>query len=367
MADECIFPEEILHKIFLRMPTKPLLQLKCLSKHWNSVISNSSFMKSRSRRMIIPPVLPLHAIDNSVQGNDMNHSMIKLHFPYAMLEDKDVTIVGSFNGIVFLVLKNKKVSRLHEMILYNPFTGAFKIVPDPPRYCHSNYVYGFGYGTTLDDLKIFRIMVHKSCGSRFYDTFNLKSGAWSSPSELIGDHHFLKYSGTFINGFLYLVAAKDRHWRPLILALDMHKMVFSEILIPSGCKWNCLGTFDGHLCMICTKTNDLELWILNDLDFGNIWSKKCSAKYPSISDNDKMSSILCVLDDGKLLLLMSPSNQLIVYDMFKEAYKEVNTLTSFSQVWDVQSIEYVESLISPDDMCSTLIEKGSRNNISWYL
>ncbi|PWA87873.1 F-box domain-containing protein [Artemisia annua] len=354
MADECILPEEILHYIFLRMPTKPLLQLKCLSKHWNCVISNPSFMKARSRRMILAPALPLHAIDISVQGNDMNHSMIKLHFPYAMLEDKEVTIVGSFNGIVFLVLE--KAYRPHELILYNPFTGAFKTVPRPPYSDYTNHMYGFGYGTILDDLKIIRIMRYDSAnsGSRLYEIFSLKSGSWSSPSVLIGKYHFLKYSGTFVNGYLYWVAARDDHW-PIIVALDIKKMVFSEILIPSGCNWNCLGRFNGRLSMICIRSNDFELWVTNDHDSGNLWSKKCLSKYTSLSDHDKSFNVLCVLDDGKLLVVQYPSKQLIVYDMFKESYKEVNTLISFGQLTNLQSIEYQESSISPADMCSTLI------------
>ncbi|PWA58284.1 F-box domain-containing protein [Artemisia annua] len=344
MANGCMLPEEIIHSIFLRVPTETLLRLKCLSKYWNRVISDPKFMKSRSRRMILPPVLPLHAIDNSIQGNDMCHSMVKLHCPFLNLFDEVEYIVGTFNGIVLLVIR--KENRLNEMILYNPVSTAFKVVPHPQGSHFTNhYVYGFGYGTTLDDLKIVRIAVS---GIHSYDIFSLKNESWSSRSKLIGKYHFYHYSGTFVNGFLYWVAGKESHW-PLIVALDIKEKVFSEILIPSGCKWRRLGTFNGRLCMICIQANDVELWVMNEHGFGKSWLRKCSSDRASLGGYD---NLVCVLDDGKLLCLNYKSQKLIVFDMFKESYKEVNTLISFGELGKLGGIEYVESLASPSDMLS---------------
>ncbi|GJV39897.1 F-box domain containing protein [Tanacetum coccineum] len=187
--------------------------------------------------MILPPVLPLHAIDHSIKGNDMCHSMVKLHCPIRKLVDVVGYIVGTFNGIVLLVIR--KENSLNEMILYNPISGAFKVVPQPKGSEDTNYVCGFGYGTTVDDLKIIRITVYDytDSGSRSYDIFSLKSWSWSRPSKLIGDYRFLKFPGTFVNGFLYWIAGKYSHW-PLIVALDIKAMAFSEMLIPlHGIVW----------------------------------------------------------------------------------------------------------------------------------
>ncbi|XP_076946910.1 putative F-box protein At1g50880 [Bidens hawaiensis] len=43
---------DILYNILARLPGKPLLRFRCVSKHWNGLISDPYFMKSRSRRMI---------------------------------------------------------------------------------------------------------------------------------------------------------------------------------------------------------------------------------------------------------------------------------------------------------------------------
>ncbi|KAF5805919.1 putative F-box-like domain superfamily protein [Helianthus annuus] len=125
--------------ILVRLPKQPILRFRCLSKHWNRLLSDH-FMKSRSRRMILLPTRPLHAIDYT---ND-----------------------GTINGIVLLVF-------IDDMILYNPFT----IVPKQslhPSHSSSN-AYGFCYGTTPDDLKIVRLRVLDHIDYYRCDVFSLKN------------------------------------------------------------------------------------------------------------------------------------------------------------------------------------------------
>ncbi|GJY69271.1 hypothetical protein Tco_0472253 [Tanacetum coccineum] len=69
------------------------------------------------------------------------------------------------------------------MILYNPFTGAFKLVPDllcdDLVYC-SDHIYGFDHGATVDDLKIVRI--DKRAYYENHDTFHVfsfRTNSWS--------------------------------------------------------------------------------------------------------------------------------------------------------------------------------------------
>ncbi|KAI3783662.1 hypothetical protein L1987_42748 [Smallanthus sonchifolius] len=164
--------------------------------------------------MIFLPSLPFHTIDNT--GDP---SMVKLRFPFGNPEGKKITIVGSINGIILLLIKNSKILISdqiiydHDMILYNPFSREFKTVPYyPPSFDHSivgsiNCVYGFGYGyghgTIVDDLKIVRlgesIVNHRSVS---YEVFDLKTWSWSRHSE-IGKYSLGFFLGTFANGFLY--------------------------------------------------------------------------------------------------------------------------------------------------------------------
>ena len=211
-------PEDIVLKIFAKLPTKPLVRLKCLSKHWNHLISDPYFMESiRSRQMTLLAIRSFYTMDNR------DHSIAKLCSPFRNSKIKDVFIAGTFNGIVLIILKYRDFDN---MILYNPFTGLFKIIPDPdphPSLASSypnSFAYGFGYGTTPNDLKIVRL--ESCCRSKSFDIFGLKSGSWSTPPKLIPrDYAIFQRSGTFLNGFLYWIAYSFDDYRLLVVALDM--------------------------------------------------------------------------------------------------------------------------------------------------
>ncbi|KAM0001789.1 putative F-box domain, kelch-type beta propeller, F-box associated interaction [Helianthus debilis subsp. tardiflorus] len=244
MADALYLPKDIVHLIFLRLPRKPLFQLKCLSKHWNRLISEH-FTKLRSRRMMFLPSLPFHAIDNTATSKDMTPlNMIQLSSPSINTGSyKEVTIVGPFNGIVLLVLEYLNTIVIdpnspygHHMILYNPLSGEFNTVPSGGSYKSYNYyVYGFGYGTAADDLKIIRLKYHRTNESNSFEVFSLKTWSWSRPSKLTdGSCFYNSYSsGIFANGFLYKNAARKPYsLLNLIVTLNIKTMEFSRIEIP---------------------------------------------------------------------------------------------------------------------------------------
>ncbi|KAM0041897.1 putative F-box domain, galactose oxidase/kelch, beta-propeller, F-box associated interaction [Helianthus debilis subsp. tardiflorus] len=352
-------PEHILQQIFLRMPTKPLVQLKCLSKQWNRQISDPNFMTLRSRRMIFIPSFPFYAID-TVTGDKMFKLFCPLIDPNRYYHE--ITIVGSFNGILLLNLKYSKTrfvdyySTRYHMILYNPFTGKSKTVPqgsyDPAGY----YVYGFGYGTTSHDLRIVRLKDKFHGKSKSFEVFSLKTWSWSRASELIGDYCIdTIYQGIFANGFLYWKAGTNTHGLPLILALDIKTMVFSEIKVPDGYWLSRLGTYNGRLCMICNQKNaDIyEFRVMNEHGFGeSVWM--FASWFTPLIIHACTALQFCILDDGKLLMLI-PSQKVIIYDMFNDSYKVVNALKSSHLAGWLQAVEYVESPISPLDICTVSI------------
>ncbi|PWA88174.1 ubiquitin fusion degradation protein UFD1 [Artemisia annua] len=233
-------PDEIIQNILGRLPTKPLLRSRCVSAHWNRLVSDPYFMKAKLRRKILLVAPDFHAIeDNGPCGDDM----VKLQYPFERRTDvgvRNIRVIGTFNGIVALVVNDdkdvgsKSESKKSEnftshIILYNPFTGASEIIPDPysPLY-NSKCKYGFGYGATKDELKIVRFRNFKDRNDTRYtcDVFNLKERSWSTSEILMKDTRFWSDVGTFLNGSLYWLAYKK------IVALDVHEMVISEIHLP---------------------------------------------------------------------------------------------------------------------------------------
>ncbi|MFS7937790.1 putative F-box associated interaction domain, F-box-like domain superfamily [Helianthus anomalus] len=292
---------QILHQIFLQLPTKLLVQLKCLSKLWMRQISDPNFMNLRSRPVIFLLSFPFLAIDNT--GTPL---MIKLSDPVINPERyREITVAGSFKGYSFY-----------------PFSGEFKELPHTRKFDPCNkYVYGFGYGTTADDLKIVRLKDNSSG--------RVKSCEVDSKScELF------RYSGIFVNGFLYWNAVRTVHFRtPLILALDIKKMVFSEIKIRDRGSLIRLGTYKGRLCMLCSQVNveGYELRVMNQQGFWKSWYTVLSFKSPFSMLISCASCVvrMCILDDGKLLMWQPPEQQFVIYDMFKDSHMVVKLLTDF--------------------------------------
>ncbi|PWA82931.1 F-box domain-containing protein [Artemisia annua] len=263
--------------------------------------------------------------------------------PRRIPDHKHFRLIGSVNGTVLFVT----VSHAN-MILYNPFTGAAKKVPNLPPHHGSpcRYVYGFGYGATPDDLKIVKIHVASNgCSSRYYcDVFRLKTRSWNTHSHLISDDMCFQhdeYNGVFVNGFMYW--SGYNYIRRMILALDVKNMIFSEIKPCAPVSLlHPLGTFKGSLCAICFQTSPkYELWVMNEKS----WSKVCSLT-SLWKDNYIRTSLnmgMCILDEGKIVMLKD-LNEVIIYDMLKDSYKKVKTVMKRRP--GLQAVEYMESCVS---------------------
>ncbi|PWA62437.1 F-box domain-containing protein [Artemisia annua] len=304
--------------------------------------------------MILFSVLPLHALDDNVPTDDMNHSMVKLCSPCEKIKDKVFTLVGTFNGIVLMVMivKDKRLMKgVYDtrMILYNPFTSESKIVRDPYSPCFKpNHTYGFGYGATTDDLKIVRFRDHD------LDVFSLKTNSWSTSKNFIPNADFRNEVGTFLNGFLYWI---DYNSDMTILALDVNKMAIWRAQLPpyqgsdSTYTLPRLGTLRGCLCTIKERDNSVfDVWVLEKQGVKKLWSNICSFSIGLEGNYVNKFHPINILDDGRILMVNDSSGQLIIYDTSKHSYKMLNSSRTFQSLRTLRGIEYVESLVSPSDL-----------------
>ncbi|GKD40930.1 F-box domain containing protein [Tanacetum coccineum] len=353
-------PDDIIQNILARLPTKPLLRSRCVSTHWNHLVSDPYFMNARLRRKILLVAPEFHALEvNEPCGDDM----VRLHYPFECRTDggvRDIRVIGTFTGIVVLVVndhkdgKSKSANFTSHIILYNPFTGASEIIPDPysPFYDNFGFTYGFGYGATKDQLKIvrFRNVTHRNDNCYNCDVFNLKERSWSTKEILMKDNYFWCDVGTFLNGSLYWVAYKK------IVSLDVNEMVISEINLP--CKRieseNHLFTLHGCLSLITrhknSHSNKFNMWVMTNTEQGvkNSWSKSrlLTLDYPMADEDIIRGSvqILTLMDDGRILI-KGARNELIIYDTSKFSYKFLKPSPSYIKYYE-DAIEYQESLIS---------------------
>ncbi|PWA53332.1 F-box domain-containing protein [Artemisia annua] len=232
-------PDEVLYNIFARLPGKSLGRLRCISKYWNRLISDPYFAKLLSRPMILLQFQHLYTIENNVSFHNMARSMVKIPSGFGNINIHYVTVVGTFNGIVLLVLED--TSLCTHMILYNPFTQEYNKVPDPPvrprvrppqGLIYESYLY-IGFGATPDDFKSVRFFeAEESLNKVESYVFSVKKNSWSKPKYFTKNFRFRNGVGMSLNGFLYwTILSVTTTW--LILALDIKKMVLSMINIPN--------------------------------------------------------------------------------------------------------------------------------------
>ncbi|KAF5770599.1 putative F-box domain-containing protein [Helianthus annuus] len=363
--------DDVLRNILARLPGKPLLRFRCTSKHWNRLISDPYFMKSRSRRMVLFPLLkPLVAIDENVPVKDKTHSMVRIPSPPQHQEGLEISIVGTFNGIVLLALTHKSFSC--QLILYNPLTCASNVlvVMDPPSSeCKFSYVFGFGHGETMHDLKIVRFEFIAPILWFKWDVFDLKTSSWSTPQYMKRGFWFWGDVGVFLNGFLYWVIYEYPCFE--ILALNVKEMVFSRIKLPNGLEhtWLLLESTGGCLCVITIiGTTRFDMWLMKEECDENSWTKVHSFTFGLKDDCCCKFLPVCILGNTKILLT-NCSIQLVIYDTSKgsgimlngsetfDHFERISRIFKFSNVHktfyfkDIRSIEYVESLVSPLDIC----------------
>ncbi|GKB33389.1 F-box domain containing protein [Tanacetum coccineum] len=211
-------PEDIILKIIAKLPAKPLLRFKCVSKHWDHVISEPNFLKSRSRRMILLSLNPFQAIDSNVLANDNGSSIVTLRSP----EGKYVDLIGTVNGLVLLVIH---VSSGPQAWATQQTLGPGPTHERPRKRTSSSRSTRSITGTRPQGAWL----------SQLRKTHAQRQGARASqPAVAYQDPLPRGNKGVFVNGFLYWNVCKRRKKRGnrrMLLALAVKEMVFSEIQI----------------------------------------------------------------------------------------------------------------------------------------
>ncbi|XP_071702509.1 F-box/kelch-repeat protein At3g06240-like [Rutidosis leptorrhynchoides] len=352
MAAVDFLPDEIVLNILARLPTKPLIRSRSVSRYWRRMLMNPYFMKLRSRKTIILHINreTLDFIDGNVSTNDdSTYSAFKRCYPLEHLHTMRAyaRLIGSFNGLVLIVY-------IKDLILYNPFTGESKKLPDPPTPIMYRNGYGFGYGDTPSDLKLVKFIEF----SHRFEVYDFKRNSWSSWSS---DKYGIRYImfrhsvGTFLNGYLYWI--KSQHG---LIVCSVKDMVLSEINLPSTTSkttFGNLGTINGCLCWLkVTNSSIFKLWVMKEPS--SIESSSWVNTHSFTLDHKwDFYHPLNIFDDGKILIV-SVFKKLIVYDISKGSYETLNIALTSERfpIQQMNCIQYVETLVSPSDVCISRLD-----------
>ncbi len=284
-------PEEVILEILSRLPVKPLLRFRCVSKPWLARIDTPEFiklhlkqsLKTNTNRSLILRGGYLYStdFDSLDRAIELDHPLKTPHL--------GTEILGSCNGL--LCLYNGE----EDVVLWNPSTRKYKKLPvtimEFPHdgFCVCQFViYGFGYDEKSDDYKVVRLVQFYADDNDLWESevkvYSLKNDSWNR----VQDCPYYLYnpcsSGTLASGALHwLVNPKVKSDRTnLILAFDLAVEEYRLVPQPDFYDKNSsmdVGVLGGCLTILYNHNRHrLDVWVMKEYGVKESWTKLYSVQ-----------------------------------------------------------------------------------------
>ncbi|KAF8016213.1 hypothetical protein BT93_H1655 [Corymbia citriodora subsp. variegata] len=352
------FNEDIVIEILLRLPAKSLMRFKCVSKWWQSLISDPGFAKSHLQRLKAGDIIssqrifktgPFEIINYEVlDGSDDGGVVVKSQEPRMDAYTWYAEHVGSCDGLVCL-------SVLGRFVLYNPTTGERRNLPSSDLFRLPEIFHGFGYDSRSDDYKIVQCKGTDQWqgGSMIWEMaiFSLKSGSWKMTQVRRRHLYGIEQAGVYWNGALHWCSI-DHSKMPaeaVILSFNLSEEKFQQVLpvpeLDGGINFKGLGIHGANLFMYHgSYTHCFQAWIRSEYGKGGSWTKLFSISTRGIPPGYNHTQIIPVVytRSGKIVFQLNAS-RMILFDPEDNTYKDY-PIQNYSNIY---SATYVETLVSP--------------------
>ncbi|XP_075643139.1 F-box/kelch-repeat protein At3g23880-like [Castanea sativa] len=371
-------PYEVLLEILHRLPVKSLIQFRCVSKTYNSLITSPAFIKSSftrshsdSNKLIVRYLDVNYHVERYkliYEDNDNNDEQIQdLEFPLSS-SWANFRLVGSANGLFCLHEGNR-------LILWNPCIRKFITLPNPSVTgffpCHL----AIGFDLRTDDYKVVRI-AYQSIDIRYegakpplVEIYSVSEGSWRvtsggdsyPPMITISNWH---PRATSLNGAVYF-AAND--WgdaqSSIVLSFDLGDEVFRLISLPNG-KFGLdadISTlvFNGLLSLICYEHQHMGEYYMFSVRRCSVWvMKECGVvdSWQFTIDLDMMLhwEVLGFLKNDHVLVqkIQSHGSKLLSYDPESQQVKNLGFYRSACCSYADNYVRNLTLLDKPNDVVS---------------
>ncbi|XP_058202741.1 F-box/kelch-repeat protein At3g23880-like [Rhododendron vialii] len=294
-------PQEIILEILSRLTHDSLCRLRCVSKEWSSLISDSNLITLSKRQKVL---VMSHLYDRSLsfQSIAQQCSVEKVQTPWENLDVRHglVHIYGSCNGLFLLGIKV-------DLYLWNPLNGYFKKVLSYHQLTvRSPITSGLCYDSSTNGYKaIMALCPFDPSDGKFTMVGNFRRKYWKEvcfPSNTGAVH-----SGPILNGQLHWFARNtDYVLTHCIISFDPRVDEFKKVPMPKLPEDRNkfillgLGVLDGCLCMIRHRQRKTQVWVMEAYGVQKSWNVRFV-----ISSTFRVSSIiqlLCCTKDGEVLM-----------------------------------------------------------------
>ncbi|XP_059631580.1 F-box/kelch-repeat protein At3g06240-like isoform X2 [Cornus florida] len=340
-------PEHPVVQILSKLPVKSLLQFKCVSKPWRSLISDPCFIKTHLSQSVTKSVLiatshppyRLYTISFGSAGNDIVEAKVEFLFqnikPHPRCE-----IIGSCNGLIAMGVESDDIYHKGNygvsIYVFNLSTRESKEIPD----CDSpGGLIGFGYDQCSDDYKLV------SARSDSIYVYSLRIGSWRKVHDFPDHFHVVPY-GTQLNGALHWLRFRMNNNLDMTLeiaALSLADEKLWKIPLPTSfTKFQLrtchMGVFEGCLCVL-SGCGD-AIWVMKEYGVKQSWTK-LDIKVPF---SHKLEPLGLLRNDEALLLI--DYTKLVLYNKRGGTCKDL-VIHGIEKEEEIHATIHVDSLLSP--------------------
>ncbi|KEH37761.1 putative F-box domain-containing protein [Medicago truncatula] len=287
-------PDELVFEILSRLPVKSLLQYKCVSKSWKTLISDPQFTQTHLRNLIVDPTINHQRFFYSPESKPSKIASIPVKPLFENLSEPpkatefsmehEYGILGSCNGLLCLFsFKEGYVTLLNPSIEWKS-----KISPTLDSYEYHKYwitYHGFGYDHVNDRYKVLAVVCVVANGivKKLTQIHTFGENSWTSipnfpsPSPMISRFSWV---GKFVSGTLNWVIIKTGviPKRNVILSFDLAKETYKEVLLPEpdgvDVSNHVLGVLSNCLC-VCFDSNKThsDFWLMKKYGVAESWTR----------------------------------------------------------------------------------------------
>ncbi|CAH8381138.1 unnamed protein product [Eruca vesicaria subsp. sativa] len=262
--------DDLLEEIFLRLPLKPILKSKTISRQWRSVLESKKFVERRVSLQKSRKILAAYNCDCGQQPWLLPGSRFKGDEEIVYLHCDATTTRASMTceGLVCIPEQNW-------INVLNPWTRQVR------QFCFgvwsSGYsrVMGFGSDKITGSYKVVKMEIWKRDHHvvEYWSVLDVETGEWwmltpPSYNMFCPLSHELSIKSVCVDGSIYWIHNVGVGYK--ILALDLHREEFHNVSVPLTCvpRETHLVNLENRLTIALTYTN--PEWILD------IWSNDSS-------------------------------------------------------------------------------------------
>ncbi|XP_042512967.1 F-box protein CPR1-like [Macadamia integrifolia] len=314
-------PEELILDILSRLPVKSLLRFRCVSKPWCILITDPSFIKMHLNRSLATNTNLTLIYRNSIDFYSVDLDAWEFNHPLKSQFFRPTRLLGSCNGLLCIL------NCEDDTFLWNPSTTMHQKLPlIPIDHTLYDYAYGFGYDPITDDYKVLRVVGFHSNDHSWHSkvmVYSLRNNSWRRIEDMQFPSISLEWMrGLLVNSALHWVT-EDWTGHGFLVSFDLTDEEYREMPLPDIVDYDFVddkflmkvGVLGGQLCLVCSFSFRVEIWVMKDYGVRESWVKMFSNEEHFVIWQFYYLTPVCYSKNGEFILRRGGRcGSLILYD-----------------------------------------------------